>query len=82
MMKSRTLTAIITTLGAVAGILLATATWSAGEGAGGAYVRNGSVKIPMADYKTAEKTARQLNNEEDKAEKRKEKEEKKSGSSK
>ena len=81
-MKSRTLTAILTILGAVAGMLLATATWSAGNGAGGAYVRNGSVKIPMPDDKTAEKTANQLNKEEDKAEKRKEKEEKKSGRSK
>lgn len=86
-MKPRTLTTILTTLGAVAGILLATAGWSAGEGAGGAYIRNGSatsggVKIPMPDYKTAERTASQLNKEEDKAEKRKEKEEKKSGRSK
>ncbi len=77
-MKSRVLTPIITILSAVAGILLTTATWTKGNEGDLVYVTNGNVKIPMPDMKTAEKTKRQLNNEEDKAEKRKEKEEKKS----
>jgi hypothetical protein len=46
------------------------AVWSAGSDRDGAYVRNGSVIIPMGNIKIANKTAKALNKEEKKAEKR------------
>lgn len=81
-MKTRTLAKIITTLGAFFGLQLLMATWSATNEGNQAYVRNGSVMIPMGSNKIAEQTADKLNKEEEKAEKRQEKEDKKKGKNK
>ncbi len=76
-MKSRPLIKALIFLGALAGIQLLTATWSATNEGNQAYIRNGNVWIPMGSDKIAQQTANQLNKEEEKAEKRQEKEEKK-----
>ncbi|MEW6028404.1 MAG: hypothetical protein ACOYZ8_10435 [Chloroflexota bacterium] len=76
-MKARTLTRILTTLGAFFGLQLLMATWSATNEGNQAYIRNGSVMIPMGSDKIAQQTADKLNKEEEKAENRQEKEDKK-----
>lgn len=76
-MKSRTLMKTLTAIGTLVGIQLLMATWSATNEGNQAYVRNGSVWIPMGSDKIAKQTADKLNKEEDKAEKRQEKEDKK-----
>jgi len=69
---------ILTTLAALIGIQMLMAYWSASNEGKQAFVTNGSVKIPMGNMKIASDTAKDLNHAEDKAEKRKEKDEKKS----
>jgi hypothetical protein len=44
------------------------ATWSAGQDAGGAYIRDGSTKIYMKSYKKARRTAKKFNKMESKTE--------------
>ncbi len=77
-MRSRILIKALMALGTLVGVQFLMATWSATNEGNQAYIRNGSVMIPMGSDKIAEQTADKLNKEEEKAEQRKDKEDKKS----